>query len=138
MALGLCDQASYASRVTYLTKCRTLACQRLEGVPAFCLDTVQASAIRGVRNRRCDFKQIDRESRIGGGDEREHIWRRRRHVGVQARHPPPRRRERARAPEVARARRFLPPGGSSGSEVPPPPKLARVPPPISHPRPPPP
>src|SRR5262249_18938290 len=52
--------------ISYLTKCRTLACQRLEGVPAFCLDTVQASAIRGVRNRRCDFKQIDREPRGGG------------------------------------------------------------------------
>jgi len=50
LALGLCDQASYASRVSYLTKCRILACQRLEGAPAFCLDTVQASAIRGVRN----------------------------------------------------------------------------------------
>src|SRR5215831_10198664 len=67
MALGLCDQASYASRVSYLTKCRTLACQRLEGAPAFCLDTVLASAIRGVRNRRCDFKQIDLESRIRVG-----------------------------------------------------------------------
>jgi SAM-dependent methyltransferase len=67
LALGLCDQASYASRVSYLTKCRNLACQRLEAAPAFCLDTVQASAIRGVRNRRCDFKHIDRESRIGVG-----------------------------------------------------------------------
>jgi len=59
LALGLCDQASYASRVSYLIL-QSAALWHASGWRESERDT-------GVQNRRCDFKQIDVESHIRVG-----------------------------------------------------------------------